>query len=307
MARHLPMARHLNIDTLRGTSRRTRIVVVGAVALSALLAPAAISSRSHSQDAAAATTALAPTIPLAGASTSLLFQDEFNGTAVDTAKWRVKNNTWASNELSMITNRPANIYVTTGALKIKARKEVYSVYGQTRQYTSAYIDRVGKGCWQYGIYEMRARLPTAMGVSKGLWPAFWLRPQAGGQGEIDIMEAIGTSTYDDRVSQTLWYDYARTKPRLNLVAKLPSGLRSTGFHVYTLDWQKNLMRWYIDGKLTWQLDKTNAPWITDARYNQPYCMRVNLQVGGKWPGTPDSATNFSQTYAIDYVRVFKRV
>jgi beta-glucanase (GH16 family) len=245
-------------------------------------------------------------MPLSGASTSLVFQDEFNGTAVDTGKWRVKNNTWANNELSMLTNRSSNIYVSTGTLKIKAKREVYSVYGQTRQYTSAYIDRVGKGCWQYGIYEMRARLPTAIGVSKGLWPAFWLRPQAGGQGEIDIMEAIGTSTYDDRVSQTLWYDYARTKPRLNLVAKLPSGLRSTGFHVYTLDWQRNLMRWYIDGKLTWQLDPSNAPWITDSRYNQPYCMRVNLQVGGHWPGTPDSATNFSQTMAVDYVRVWKR-
>ena len=303
MARHLPMARHLNIDTLRGVRRGPRIAVVGMVALSALLAPVALSARSHSQDAAAAT--IVPTMPLSGA-TTLLFNDDFTGTAVDTAKWRVKNNTWASNELSMITNRSANIYVSTGTLKMKARKEVYSVYGQTRQYTSAYIDRVGKTCWQYGIYEMRARLPTAMGVSKGLWPAFWLRPQNGGQGEIDIMEAIGSSTYDDRVSQTLWYDYARTKPRLNLVAKLPSGLRSTGFHVYTLDWQRNLMRWYIDGKLTWQLDTKNAPWISDARYNQPYCMRVNLQVGGSWPGTPDSKTNFTQTYAIDYVRVFKR-
>ncbi len=303
MARHLPMARHLNIDTLRGARRGPRIAVVGMVALSALLAPAVMSARSHSQDAAAA--AVVPTMPLTGTA-SLIFSDEFNGTSVDTGKWRVKNNTWASNELSMITNRSVNIYESTGTLKLKARKEVYSVYGQTRNFTSAYIDRVGKGCWQYGIYEMRARLPTAVGVSKGLWPAFWLRPQNGGQGEIDIMEAIGSSTYDDRVSQTLWYDYARTKPRLNLVAKLPSGLRSTGFHVYTLDWQRNLMRWYIDGKLTWQLDTKNAPWISDARYNQPYCMRVNLQVGGSWPGTPDSKTNFTQTYAIDYVRVFKR-
>jgi len=297
------MARHLNIDTLRGARRGPRIAVVGMVALSALLAPAVMSARSHSQDAAAA--AVVPTMPLTGTA-SLIFSDEFNGTSVDTGKWRVKNNTWASNELSMITNRSVNIYESTGTLKLKARKEVYSVYGQTRNFTSAYIDRVGKGCWQYGIYEMRARLPTVMGVSKGLWPAFWLRPQNGGQGEIDIMEAIGTSTYDDRVSQTLWYDYARTKPRLNLVAKLPSGLRSSGFHIYTLDLQRNLMSWYIDGKLTWQLDTKNAPWISDARYNQPYCMRLNLQVGGSWPGTPDAKTDFSQTYAIDYVRVFKR-
>jgi hypothetical protein len=34
--------------------------------------------------------------------------------------------------------------------------------------------------------------------------------------------------------------------------------------------------------------------ITDARYNQPYCMRVNLQVGGSGRH-PGSATNFSQT------------
>ncbi|MFN8148731.1 MAG: hypothetical protein U0R76_14890, partial [Candidatus Nanopelagicales bacterium] len=64
------MARHLNIDTLRSTSRGTRIAVVGVLAATALLAPVALSSRSHSQDAAAAT--IVPTMPLSGA-TTLLF------------------------------------------------------------------------------------------------------------------------------------------------------------------------------------------------------------------------------------------
>ena len=145
---------------------------------------------------------------------------------MNTAKWGVRNNTWSSNELSILTNRSKNVSVSNGALHLTAQRERYTAYSETRDYTSGYLDTIRKASWTYGRFEMRAKLPTQKGISQGMWPAFWLRPNDGGDGEIDIMEAIGQSGSDNRVSQTLWYDYKGTKPRQAHEDVLPSGTSS---------------------------------------------------------------------------------
>jgi beta-glucanase (GH16 family) len=198
------------------------------------------------------------------------------------------------------------VSVSNGILKIQAKRERYTAGGNTRDYTSGYLDTIRKASWTYGRFEMRAKLPTAQGQSKGMWPAFWLRPDDGGDGEIDIMEAIGQSGSDNRVSQTLWYDYRGTKPRQVHEDRLPSGTSSGSYHVYALEWEKNAMRWYVDGRLTYTRNTSTTPWINAPQFQKPYNIRLNLQVGGSWPGSPDSSTVFPQTYSVDYVRVYKR-
>jgi beta-glucanase (GH16 family) len=235
----------------------------------------------------------------------LVWADEFNGTSVS-SKWRVRNKDWSNNELSMLTSRAKNVSVADGKLSITAHRETYEAYGETRNYTSGYLDTAGKASWTYGRFEMRAKLPTQQGVSQGMWPAFWLRPDDGGDGEIDIMEAIGQSRSDNRVSQTLWYDYNGTKPRVSHEDVLPSGTSSGSYHVYALEWEKNAMRWYVDGRLTFSRTTTTTPWINARQFQKPYNIRLNLQVGGSWPGSPNSSTRFPNTYSVDYVRVYQR-
>jgi beta-glucanase (GH16 family) len=236
----------------------------------------------------------------------LVWNDEFNGSSVNTNKWGVRNNTWSTNELSMLTSRPKNVSVSDGILRITAHKENMSAYGESRAYTSGYLDTIRKASWTYGRFEMRAKLPTKQGASQGMWPAFWLRPNDGGDGEIDIMEAIGQSRSDNRVSQTLWYDYNGTKPRVSHEDVLPSGTSSGSYHVYAFEWEKNAMRWYVDGRLTFSRDTSTTPWINAKQFAKPYNIRLNLQVGGSWPGSPNSTTQWPQTYAVDYVRVYQR-
>ena len=55
------------------------------------------------------------------------------------------------------------------------------------EYTSTSMITRGLHSWQYGRFEMRARIDTRAGI----WPAFWTLGTSGGwprNGEVDIME-----------------------------------------------------------------------------------------------------------------------
>ena len=61
-----------------------------------------------------------------------------------------------------------------------------------KNYTSARLISKGKGDWQYGKIEVRARLPKGLGT----WPAIWMLASTApfnwpDDGEIDIMEHVG--------------------------------------------------------------------------------------------------------------------
>jgi beta-glucanase (GH16 family) len=146
-----------------------------------------------------------------------------------------------------------------------------------------------------------------VGESKGLWPAFWMRPAAGGTGELDILEVIGTgsSTAEARkVHQTLWYDYSGTHPKQTFTATTPFD-PAAGFHTYAVEWEPDAIRWYIDGDLTYTRTTSTTPWLDDA-FSKPFIIRLNMAVGGNWPGSPDAATAFPADYEVDYVRVYQR-
>ncbi len=251
----------------------------------------------------------------------LAWADEFNGTSVDRTKWNVENlSTYGdgNQELACLMDRPENLAVNGGVLTLRARREATPIrcgsydsrFVNGRSYTSAHLQTRGKASFNYGRFEIRAKLPTQANTSNGLWPAFWMRPVAGGTGELDILEAIGGSAGDteyNKVHQTLWYDYSGTYKRQTFTHTLPSGSLSDGFHTYAAEWEPHVIRWYVDGKLTFQRDRTTTSWIDDAfAPGKMFYLRLNLAVGGTWPGSPDAATRWPADYQVDYVRVYQR-
>jgi beta-glucanase (GH16 family) len=72
-----------------------------------------------------------------------------------------------------------------------------------------------------------------------------------------------------------------------------------------VEWEPGAMRWYIDGKLTYQRSLATTPWLDEA-FGRPFFLRLNMAVGGNWPGSPDAATKFPADFVIDYVRVYQR-
>lgn len=255
----------------------------------------------------------------------LAWSDEFAGSSLNTSKWAAEHySTYGegNKEVACLMNRKENLNVSNGTLKITARKESTPIkcgsadsrFPKGRSYSSAHITSraPGQDGFLYGRYEIRAKMPVAYGKSKGLWPAFWMRPLDGKTGELDVLELVGSASGEkdtsNRVSQTIWYDYDGTYPKQGNSYTLPSGTFANGFHVFAVEWGPTYIHWYVDGKLTYSRTTATTSWLKTAfgNSNRPFYMRLNLAVGGTWPGTPNSQTAFPAEYEIDYVRVYQK-
>lgn len=115
---------------------------------------------------AAATVKTTTKVPFVNISKGkLLWSDEFNYDGPpDPKNWYIQSNT--VNNYYKLSNawRDENAYVSNGNLTLIAKKEYYS----GKNYTSGAI--VSKRGFQYGVFEMRAKL----GVGRGTWSNFWL-------------------------------------------------------------------------------------------------------------------------------------
>lgn len=240
----------------------------------------------------------------------LVWNDEFAGPDIDMGKWEyeVNGDGGGNNELQYYTDRPENSYITNGSLVILAKRESYTVGGNTWQYTSARMTTRNKGDWKYGRFDIKAKLP----YGQGLWPAIWMMPTNsvyGGwaaSGEIDIMELLGQEP--NRVYGTLHYGgcYPNNTHTGNSY-RMPSGSFAGDYHLFTIEWEENEMRWYVDGLLyltqnSWSTNTAPYP----APFDQKFYMILNVAVGGNWPGNPDDSTIFPQAIVVDYVRIYKK-
>jgi beta-glucanase (GH16 family) len=235
---------------------------------------------------------------------NLVMSDEFN---VDGAPnpnlWSYNigtgSNGWGNNELQYYTNRPENIKVENGMLKITARREQY----MGEAFTSARIVTKGKFETKYGRIEARIKLPRG----KGLWPAFWMLgsnsdtaiwPQCG---EIDIMEYLGSSP--TKVFGTVHGPGYSGGNAITKTYALPNSRFDTDFHVFGVEWDENYINFYVDDVLYNQItpSEVTGDWV----FNNPFYIILNMAVGGNYPGAPNSETPFPQEMLVDYVRVYQ--
>jgi beta-glucanase (GH16 family) len=238
---------------------------------------------------------------------NLVWRDEFDTTSLDRTKW-VARDTKVDYDLACITSRGQNVFVGGGVLTLRAQRERYACGGETRSYTTSYLDTRGLASFAYGRFETRAKSPNGPTNSRGLWPAFWMRPDDGGNGEIDVVELPGGSQYYKAATAAIFRDYTPTKQDFRSV--FATGFPGDGFHTYTTEWEPGVIRWYIDGREIWRRDRTTTSWLEatfgkDASYNRKFNLRLNFQVGG-WLGAPDAATAFPADFVVDYVRVWQR-
>lgn len=239
----------------------------------------------------------------------LTWSDEFDGVALDTSKWVYAEDGrgGGNNELQYYTSRPENVRLEQGRLVITARRETYTGPDGTRQYTSGRIRTQGKFSQAYGRFEARIRVP----YGQGIWPAFWMLgddistarwPRCG---EIDIMENIGREP--SIVHGTIHGPGYSGSNGISAAYSFPGGARAADdFHVYAVEWEPEVIRWYVDGALYNTVTPASLPRGTEWVFNHPFHMLLNLAVGGNWPGAPDDSTVFPQTLQVDWVRVYER-
>ncbi|HVM50662.1 MAG TPA: family 16 glycosylhydrolase [Candidatus Acidoferrum sp.] len=237
----------------------------------------------------------------------LVWNDEFNGSNIDSTHWTFDigngNGGWGNNELEYYTSRATNAYVGNGLLHIVAQKESYQGFN----YTSAKLKTQGLFSALYGRFEFRVKLPKG----KGYWPALWIMPRDsvyGGwaaSGEVDIMENKGRITTN--VMGTLHFGgvYPNQAQSDGPSYNFTGGDSVTNFHVYALEWTTNSFAWYVDDTLY----ETQTSWWTTggpypAPFDQPFYLIMNLAVGGTFDGPPNGSTVFPGDMQVDYVRVY---
>jgi hypothetical protein len=242
------------------------------------------------------------TTPLTYPGLNLVWSDEFDGSALNTAAWTFETGAsgWGNNELQ--NYRPDNTSLVSGNLVIEARQE--NVGGAA--YTSSRIVTKGKKEFKFGRIDIRAALPTG----KGIWPALWMLGSNIDQvswpacGEIDIMELIGS--IPNQVNGTIHFgnntaDHKFTGTTYALTGNAPF---RDAFHVFSLIWEQDRIRWYVDDVLYYEITPAT---LNGSAYpfNNPQFFIFNVAVGGNWPGSPDATTSFPQRMIVDYVRVFQ--
>ncbi|MDR2687296.1 MAG: glycoside hydrolase family 16 protein [Oscillospiraceae bacterium] len=236
----------------------------------------------------------------------LTWSDEFDGDALDRAKWgghgfgeggvhKRRDGYWC---LEMAR-------VEDGTLRIPSIYSQEGVAGGPAGYYSCGIETRGLFEQKFGYFEARAMLPKG----QGLWSAFWLMPNAFGAEPGDGRTGAEIDVYESAYHRDGW-------PKMNSVSSAVhyggygDGLRSQGagrwfvkrpydtFHTYGLEWNENEYIFYIDGvacgRSAFGGVSQNPEWLI---------LSVEHQFGG-WAG--DIRENKEMTdFVVDYVKAYQ--
>lgn len=242
------------------------------------------------------------TTPMTYPGYTLAWNDEFDGSSLS-SDWSYDIGTgssgWGNNELQYY--RSENASVGDGLLVITAKQESFG----GNAYTSSRIKTQGKQSFEKGRIDIRAALP----YGQGIWPALWMLGENFTSvgwpncGEIDIMELVGGEGYNDRtVHGTVHWDNDGAYASFSGSNTLLSSKFAEEFHVFSIIWDENDIRWLRDDIQYHSIDITPAAMN---EFHDDFFFIFNIAVGGNWPGSPNETTVFPQTMAIDYVRVFQ--
>lgn len=212
-----------------------------------------------------------------------------------------------------------NAYCKDGKLIIEARREEIKnpnfVSGSKKwqearpfaNYSSACLITKGKKSFQYGRFEMKAKIDTRL----GLWPAFWTLGDHGEwpeNGEIDIMEYYRGTL----LANAVWGSMEKWKGIWSTTKKPLTALNdptwADKFHVWRMDWDEKSIKLYVDDLLlnSVDLEKTyNAKEPKANPFRQPHYILLDLAIGGDNGGDP-AQTTFPSKFEVDYVRVYQK-
>ncbi len=248
----------------------------------------------------------------------LIWNDEFDGTSLDTTKWGFRLHIMQTRHQTFTTE---GVEVKGGLLYLNLIEKDGQYYSAHLQTGENYLDRPGtpysnhgltwpiaeikkpKFVHKYGFYEIRCRLQK----QPGWWSAFWMQSPIIGSSldpsragvELDIMENFSR---DNKISHNIhWDGYGKNHKSKG------SGNRTIvdtpdGFHTFGMYWSKKGYVFYVDGEESWRVDgpvadveqfiliSTECMGYRDGNRNKPSDILKNAVL-------PDA-------FEVDYVRVY---
>ncbi len=251
---------------------------------------------------------------------TLAWNDEFNTDGkLDPSSWKYEKGFVRNQELQWYQEENANC--KAGVLLIEVRKEKvinpsytagssnWKTSREYAEYTSASIQTREFHQWQFGRFEIRARIDTACGA----WPAIWTLGVSGGWpsgGEIDIMEFYRIKGVPTILANFAWGTEKRGAAKWDDLKKPFSDFTSVDpdwpkkFHVWRMDWNKDSIKLFHDNMLL--NDMAVKECVNPDGFNsflQPHYILLNLAIGAN--GGDPSKSKFPITYEIDWVRIYQ--
>lgn len=260
------------------------------------------------------TVALALALSQAPAGYKLTWSDEFDkGGRPDPTNWTYEHGFVRNRELQWY--RPENARVEKGLLVIEGKRERvenpryeagsddWRKNRSHAEYTAASLKSMGLREFQYGRFEIRAKIDAR----PGLWPAIWtlgVKPGWPSCGEVDLLEYYADSLLANTVYGTGQGTWDTGKfPMREFTDQDPQW--ASKFHVWRMDWDERAIRLYVDDRLLNETDITTTKNPDGFNpFHQPHYILLNLAIGSN--GGDPSKTEFPSRYEVDYVRVYQR-
>ena len=263
----------------------------------------------------------------------LVWNDEFDGTALDTTKWSYQigngatasnNPGWGNQEMEYYTDKEDNVKVEDGKLVITAKQETTTDPKEgTFNYTSGRIRTVSDTENLFSVKYGRVEAYMSLPIESGCWPAFWMLPDNydiyGGwaaSGEIDIMEGWGNRPYE--ACGTLHYgsNWPNNLYKGKTFKFDKNETNVNAYHLYALEWEPGKLSWYYDDQLLYSADTWNSigrnaadDFTFGAPFDVPFYILLNVAVGGTFgagdPATGDFSGDGNTKMTVDYVRVYQ--
>jgi len=213
-----------------------------------------------------------------------IFDDEFNGSALDTTKWSTG---WYGSGITAPVQAeeaecydPSQVVVAGGELDLNLISASETCGGQTRPYASGMITTNGKFNFTYGYVEARAWVPGGASISD--WPAIWTDGQIWPtDGEMDVFEGLG--------GLACWHFHDPLGGPGGCSTQTFTG----GWHTFAADWEPGSVTYYYDGLAV----GTVSSGITAS----PMYLIINLAADGTYGGPIQAPA----TLRVDYVRVWQ--
>lgn len=222
--------------------------------------------------------------------------DEFEEKELAHSKWDTSRRGWNGRQPALFSEK--NVSVSDGKLLLTMRKEKVPEECEKQgyhDYTSAIVR--SKEITRYGYYEVRAKPMNSGGSS-----SFWFHAVDGTPGgrEIDVFEISGNAKgFEQKYNMTLHVTEAPPEKKHWRVfhAWIAPWRLADDYHIYGLDWDKNEIRFYVDGVLIRSVENTH--------WHQPLALIFDSETMPQWFGMPDDK-DLPSTFTVEYVRAWKR-
>ena len=229
---------------------------------------------------------------------TLVWEDDFNGTELDTAYWsRIPRGTsdWDRHMSALDT-----LYEVRGSNLILRGIYNTAYPSDTSRYLTGGVYTKNKKTITYGKVEIRAKLQGA----RGAWPAFWMVandvPWPRG-GEIDIMERLNNDTI---VYQTIHSHYTHV---LGIKDNPQHGgvntIDTDGYNTYAVEILPDSLVLSVNGNHTLTYPRIETDKEGQFPFGVPYFLMLDMQIEGSWVGKADPA-DYPVEQHIDWVRFY---